>query len=133
MKKNIKYLLPVLIFCFFACEREEEEQYKLYIINNSNETIISVYYRYLPNGFCIKVDPWESPIIGIAPKTTSYEKGKGGLIAGRPHDTTYVYLYNKIDVDTMSCDEFNQKHPVKKLFAVTKADMEKMNWTLVYP
>ena len=60
MEKYIKYIL--LLFCFFSCESEEEEQYKLYIINNSNETIVSAYSRYLPNGFCIKGRSMGTPI-----------------------------------------------------------------------
>ena len=131
MKKYIKYIL--LLFCFFSCEKEKEEQYKLYIINNSSETIVSAYSGAYRDDYCIKIEAWEPPLKGVAPKTTSYEKGKGGYIANRLQDTTYISIFNKMDVDTMSCEEFIRKHPIKKLFAVTKAGMEEMNWTLVYP
>ena len=41
-------------------------------------------------------------------------------------------VFNRIDIDTMSCEEFEQKFPLKKEWKVTLADMQACDWTLVY-
>lgn len=51
----------------------------------------------------------------------------------KPNDTIYIYIYHRIDMDTMSCDEFKAKFPVQKRYSITKADAEAMSWRLVYP
>jgi len=50
----------------------------------------------------------------------------------KPRDTTYICVFNREDLDTMSCDVFVEKYPLKKEWKVTVEDMEACNWTLVY-
>ena len=49
-----------------------------------------------------------------------------------PKDTMYLGVFNRIDIDTMSCEEFEKTFPLKKEWKVTLADMEACDWTLVY-
>ena len=48
-------------------------------------------------------------------------------------DTTYFRVFNVIDYDTMSLDEFKNKYPIKHVFKVTLQDMIDRDWTLIYP
>lgn len=48
-------------------------------------------------------------------------------------DTTYFGVFNTIDLDTMSLDEFKSKFPIKHEFKVTLQDMIDRDWTLIYP
>jgi hypothetical protein len=49
-------------------------------------------------------------------------------------DTVFIHIFNRIDMDTMSCEEFKQKHPLKYEWKkVTVTDMEACDWTLEYP
>ena len=47
-------------------------------------------------------------------------------------DTVYIWVFNRIDLDTLSCDEYNKFFPLKKEWKVTQKDMEACNWTLEY-
>ena len=69
----------------------------------------------------------------IKPNSDKNITGLGGLMIANLQDTTYIYVFNRLDMDTMSCDEFKLKYPLKKEWKVTVADMEEDNWTLVYP
>lgn len=48
-------------------------------------------------------------------------------------DTLYIGVFNKLDFDTLSLEEFKSKYPIKYEFKVTLQDMIDRDWTLVYP
>ncbi len=48
-------------------------------------------------------------------------------------DTTFFGIFNTIDLDTMSLEEFKSKFPIKHEFKVTLQDMIDRDWTLIYP
>lgn len=56
----------------------------------------------------------------------------GESLISRPNDTLYIGVFCRKDIDTMSCEEFKQKFPLKKEWKVTLADMQACDWTLVY-
>ncbi len=56
----------------------------------------------------------------------------GEWMMAHPDDTLYVGGFNLIDIDTMSCEEFEQEYPIKHEWKVTLADMVSCDWTLVY-
>ena len=142
MKMKIIILSMLLISTFFAetCVKKEEGQ-SLIIQNNSNEKIIP-YVACIhptldkdpgclkPSGKFERSDYLDGQIL---PKSSKKFEEIGSLFINHPLDTMYIYLYNCIDIDNMSCEEFRQKNPIQKRWAVTKSDVEACNWTLVYP
>lgn len=48
-------------------------------------------------------------------------------------DTLFLAIFNKLDHDTLSRDEFSSKYPIKYEYKVTLQDMIDCDWTLVYP
>ena len=48
-------------------------------------------------------------------------------------DTLCIAVFNLLDCDTLSFEEFKQKYPIKHEFKVTLQDMIDREWTLVYP
>ncbi|MDR3340799.1 MAG: hypothetical protein LBT25_12055 [Candidatus Symbiothrix sp.] len=49
------------------------------------------------------------------------------------YGTLYIGVVYRIDMDTMSCEEFKEKYPIKKIWKLTKADAESANWMVTYP
>ena len=70
-------------------------------------------------------------------KPNSYKNleraGTGELVLKYPNDTLSIGVFNRIDIDTMSCEEFEEKFPLKHEWRVTLADMKACDWILVYP
>jgi hypothetical protein len=71
----------------------------------------------------------------VSPYSNKNFEGRrlGEDIINRPNDTLYIGVFNRIDMDNMSCDEFKHKYPLQHEWKVTLADMEACDWTLVYP
>ena len=134
------------MFALFAggsCEYEEGQRF--IIQNDSEQKVIILFSQYIqvskfPN--CIKPTTqfeyekfiYEKMINPYSSK--NFERNGGGignLILSYPNDTLYIGVFNLIDIDTMPCEEFKQKFPVKHEWKVTLADMEANDWTLVYP
>ena len=138
------FMIPLLIFVLFynsSCEREENQRF--IIQNNSDKEIIIInahYHSIAQDTSCFiqKMTEREySDFIRdrmIKPHSSkNFERGMWGeYMISYPNDTFYFGVFYRADIDTMSCDEFKQKYPLKKEWQVTLADMEVCDWTLVY-
>lgn len=136
--KNIILVLIIPIFCFGTCRNEEELGQSLIILNNSSEKIVPAF-AYFPTdsiNICIKpTNKFEKAAIEDAtiPANSSKKlEGIARVLVNHPYDTLYVHIYNRIDIDNMSCEELNMERPIKKSWAITKADADALNWTLIY-
>ena len=140
MKIKIKLLILIIpIFCFGACRNDEEKGQILFIQNHSNYRIVPIFafYKSMDNrDICIKptnkFEMADLEDVTIPPISSKTQTGIANFLIDHPSDTLYVYIYNRIDIDNMSCEEFNRERPIQKSWAITKADAEAMNWTLVY-
>lgn len=137
IKKILILIIP--IFCFGACRNNEENGQILFIQNHSNYHIVPIfaYYKSMDNrDICIKptnkFQMADLEDVTIPPSSSKTQKGIANFFIDHPSDTLYVYIYNRIDIDNMSCEEFNSERPIQKSWAITKADIEAVNWTLVY-
>ena len=141
-KYNFILLLSVLFFfCSGSCE-EKQGQYFITIQNNSDKEIIfqgSLYSSIAQDSLCFIPDgKYEDFIYDrlIKPYSSRKIKIDGVVNSLQTHshlNKWSVGIFNRIDFDTMSCDEFEQKFPLKKEWSLTLADMEALDWTLVYP
>jgi hypothetical protein len=129
-----------LLFCFGTCKDSQPEQ-GLMIHNNSDQEIIAMFALYIPinkDTMCIKPTTkfeYEDFIYFNAIKSYSsknFERINKGVIEV-PHDTLYVGVFHRADMDAMSCEEFKEKYPIKKIWKLTKADAESANWMVTYP
>jgi len=141
MKKynSILLLFAFILFCNGSCEDKEKQS--LIIQNNSDKEIIvnCVSSSYFNNPICLSVKglsgrEYENYIYykSIKPHSSKNMVNIAASILNKPNDTTYIWVFNRIDLDTMSCDEYNKFFPLKKEWKVTMADMEACNWTLEY-
>lgn len=139
--KNILMLFITVLFCNGSCESKEGQSFV--IQNNSEKEIIIVWSFYLPipnDSMCIKPKTnieYEELIHSsmVEPHSSrDFERNRvGEEMISHPDDTLYIGVFNLIDIDTMSCEEFELEFPIKHEWKVTLADMEACNWTLVYP
>jgi hypothetical protein len=137
--KTYKFVLLIFIsflFCNGSCEHEEGQRFT--IQNNSSEKIVPAF-AYFPMdsiNICIKpTNKFERAAlerVTILANSSQRQEGVASIFINRPQDTLYVHIYNRIDIDNMSCEEFNRERPILKSWAITKADAEAMNWILVY-
>ena len=134
----ISSLFVFTLFCSGSCENRIEQRF--IIQNNSEQEIVVIYSTFTINSpVCLKGNDTKQEYVdfiyhnAIKPNSDKNITGLGGLMIANLEDTTYIYVFNRLDMDTMSCDEFKLKYPLKKEWKVTVADMEEDNWTLVYP
>lgn len=129
------------VFCSGSCERAEP-QYVLTIQNNSDKEIIvqgSLYSSMALDTMCFKpmtrmeyknliyyslIKPHTSRKIGVDVVVNSLQT--------YPQFIWSLGIFNRIDIDRMSCEEFKQVYPLKKEWKLTLADMQACDWTLVY-
>lgn len=145
MKKYnfVLLLLVFILFCSGSCEHSKEGQ-RFIVQNNSDNEIVVVWGFYSPvskeRESCFKptskFEHRDLMDISIKPHSSkNFERNGGGIgeyVVNHPKDTLYIGILHRIDIDTMSCEEFKQKFPLKKEWKVTLADMQACDWTLVY-
>ena len=141
--KPYKYIPFILFFALFvngSCEYKEGHRFT--IQNNSDLEIISIfdmYYSISQRPVCVKPDTrieygdfiYHSAIKPYSSKNFERTRAAEDLMS-HTTDTIYIGVFNRIDIDTMSCEEFKEKYPLKKEWKVTLADMQACDWTLVY-
>jgi hypothetical protein len=140
-----RYILLIFIsvlFCNSSCEHQEDRQ-RFIIQNNSDKEIIVLFSESNAmehkDKFCIKklmrleygdliryymIEPNSHKNIGI--------RGIGDRILEQPMDTLSISAFYRVDMDAMSCEEFEQEFPLKKEWKVTLSDMQAADWTLIY-
>ena len=144
--KNSNFILLLFVFILFcsgSCE-SPQSQYFITIQNDSDKEILfqgALYFSVAQDTTCFinsmtkmeyqnfihyrLIKPHESRKIEI-----DYIVKE---LKNNPNMIWSLGIFNRIDVDTLSCEEFKHKFPLKKEWKVTVADMEEDNWTLVYP
>lgn len=141
--KNFNIILALVVFmlyCSGCCKYREGLPF--YIQNDSDQEIIATWNLYLPipreNG-CIKPPTqYEYEVLISSLMIRPYSKRNfesnrvREYMLTNPNDSLFVAIFNRIDVDTMSCKEFERIFPIKKEWEVTLEDMEACDWTLVY-
>jgi hypothetical protein len=139
--KVYKYILLIFVSALFvngSCEHKEEQCF--IIQNNSDREIIIDFSRFASisqDTVCIKpITKFEYDDFirdrMIKPHSNKNFENVGNSILKKPQDTQYIGVFYRVDMDTMSCEEFKQKYPLKKEWTVTLTDMEVCNWTLIY-
>lgn len=128
-----------MLFVNGSCENKKKQS--LIIQNNSDKEIIVEHLRFKNPG-CLSLKElklidkreYENIINAKAIKSRSSRNmiNIAASISHNPIDTIYIWVFNRIDMDTMSCEEYEQKFPLQKEWKVTQADMEARDWTLVY-
>ena len=139
--KNHKLIILIFsffVFCGNSCN--DKEKHRLYIQNNSDEEIIVQHVSSKSTG-CLSLNrlklisrrEYEDIIYSkmVKPKSIKEMKHIVGSIRDSSIDSVYIWIFYRVDLDTMPCEEFVQKFPLKKEWNVTLADLEAANFELV--
>jgi hypothetical protein len=142
--KKYNIIILLLFVCILlgsgSCENREG-QYYITIQNNSDKEVIfmgSTHSSVTQDTQCIKPTTNFEYVDFIYSNTIKpFSSKKKEIDRLVEHMQTYnltwsLGIFNRIDMDTMSCEEFKQKYPLKKEWQATLADMEACSWTLVY-
>jgi hypothetical protein len=120
------------LFCSGSCEDD-----RIFIVQNNSDMdiiIMNARYKDVIEPWCIYTgDEDFNAEREVKANSTKNVKLIYTSINYSPLDTTYLIFFNRMDIDTMTCEEFKEKWPVKKVWALTKKDAEALDWTLVYP
>jgi len=137
--RKYKFILTLLVFILFCSGSCEEKTEPSFIIKNNSEQEIMVFSSYSSwSNECLKGNiskkEYENMIYyrAIAPFSNKNLSNLRRSIETSLTDTTFIGVFNRIDIDTMSCEEFKHKFPLKKEWKVTLADMKANDWTLEY-
>lgn len=149
MRKNRTFRVFVLIItsiflCSGSCKKPVEDQYSIILLNNSDQEIIFVgsdVFSMSRDTFCygtknltkmeyqdfiydFMISPHSSKKIGIDCVIES--------IKDDPERSYSLGVFNRTDLDTMSCERFKQIYPLKKEWVMNLDDLLSGNLTLVY-
>jgi hypothetical protein len=142
--KKYRYILLIFVLALFvngSCEHQEGQRF--IIRNNSDKEIIIMnsFFSITQDTLCLGLDlltkmKYQDFIYYrmIPPHSNkNFERIRWGeSLINRPNDTLYIGVFYRADIDAMSCEEFEQKFPIKKEWKVTLVDMQAADWTLVY-
>ena len=144
MNKTLFYLF---LFSFLSvsscCENVNVDAFK--IVNNTDDDILFFYDKVSHYKFKVIGGPleeggttWEykhllknACISAHSYKYFDYMKPM--FYRAFESDTLYIAIFNMLDYDTLSRDEFKSKYPIKYEYKVTLQDMIDCDWTLIYP
>ena len=131
------FIFILQLFCFGSCEKTEP--FGIIIHNNSKQDIIIIYgssFKLEDRPNCIKPNTsfeYKDMISDLCIKARSSKNFEMLFSSVNKFDTVYTYVFNRADVDTLSCEEFEKINPIQKRWDLTKKVMEQQNWILSYP
>ena len=141
--KAYKYIILIVLPLFANSSCEHNDNQSFIIRNNSDKEIIIInsYHSVAQDTSCFienmtKREYQDFIYYRMIPphSNKNFERimWSESLIS-HPNATLHIGVFFRKDVDTMSCEEFKQKFPLKHEWKVTLADMVANDWTLVYP
>lgn len=140
-KYTIVLIFVLLLFVNGSCEYNENQRFiirnnsdKEIIIINSYRSIAQDIYCFIQN--MTKREYQDFIYYRMIPPhfNKNFERTMWGeSLISRPNDTLYIGIFFRKDIDSMTCEEFKRKFPLKHEWKVTLKDMVANNWTLVYP
>jgi len=133
-------LFSIILFCnVSSCDRNEKNQCFFTIQNNSDKEIIFLFataHSVSQHPPCNHQGREYSAFIYDKMIKPNSSKKRGidfviKLMQTNPDVVLSVGIYYRIDMDTMSCEEMDQKKPIKKEWSITLSDLEACDFDLV--
>ena len=142
MNRSILFISIVLSLFFISCFDDSKDSDSFKFVNNSDDDIMFVYG---------KVSHYTRKMIRPYRETSSEYNNllRNGCIPAHSYkhfdymkkmvyeafesDTLFIAVFNLLDYDTLSTEEFDNKYPIKHEYQVTLQDLIDCDWTLVFP
>ena len=131
-------LLTTFLICLCACPNEENGHQHITIINNSDKTIIW-QARFFKDSFIDKQFACQYTYKTICSNTSvkfNYDDREN--VWETAMDKHYLQiLFADYDTfkkyETLPCDTIRKHVPILYCYILTLEDLQRMNWTVVYP
>ncbi len=138
MKKYCLFLF-LLLLINSSCKHNEEHP-SFVIKNGSDKEIVVQFSLYGPisqDTCCMKPPTtYEYSELRrsrvVLPNSEKCFEEIAELMTQHPADALYVGVFYLEDIDTMSCEEFEQLFPIRKEWETTLSQLEENQWTLHY-
>lgn len=142
MNKSILPIFIILSLFFISCFDDSKDSDSFKIVNDSDDDIVFFYD---------KVSHYSHKVIRPIRETSSEYKNllRNGCIPAHSYkhfdymkkmvyrtfesDTLFIAVFNLLDYDTLSTEEFDNKYPIKHEYQVTLQDLIDCDWTLFFP
>lgn len=138
-KTYLVFLFVLPLFINNNCKHNEEHP-SFVIKNESDKEIVVQFSLYGPIGqdtCCMKPQTtyeyselMHSKV--VSPNSEKCFEEMAELMIHHPADTLYIGAFYLDDIDTMSCEEFEQLFPIQKEWKITLSQLEELDWTLNY-
>ncbi len=138
MKKYCLFLF-LLLLINSSC-KHKEELHSFVIKNGSDKEIVVQFSLYGPisqDTCCMKPPTtYEYSELkrsrAVLPNSEKCFEEIAELMTQHPAETLYIGVFYLEDIDTMSCEEFEQLFPIRKEWETTLSQLEENQWTLHY-
>lgn len=144
MNKILLVLFFVLNLALVSCHDDNKGVDSIKIVNNSEDDIVIIYGRESHYKHMVIGGPKEGSTNreyleflrdGCIPAHSFKYLDHLKTIVCRSFesDTLFMAVFNMLDYDTLSREEFKSKYPIKYDYQITLQNMIDCDWTLFYP
>ncbi len=144
MKRHMKKIFSIIVLVqvlllFGSCFHEEEGHMSFALVNKSNQTIACQEFEFynsleddtlFKDMLCANMNIRPDSLVRYKSYDVSWEVNMGDLayVQLLILDNDSLMKYYKSSIDTI-----HKKVPVLHIYQMKQADLEKMNWTVIYP
>jgi hypothetical protein len=136
---KIIQVFGLLCFGLFlnSCFKDKEEDTKIRVMNNSNDTIYMSFTTEFPDTLFIHMsNPLNNPQFSlIRPSSMQdkfYNSPSKGIFSDKI-DTLSVFIFSKYVLMNYQWDIVKSKYMILKRYDLGLNDLEKLNWIVTYP
>ena len=139
------FLLLLLVLNFISCRNEDTEVNSIKIVNNSNDDVVILLQR--DSFYDNPTNEGGYPYLGTRQEYRDHIKYR--CINAHSYkylnnykiyiselfvtDTLFMGVFNRLDYDTLSREEFKTIYPIKHEYKITLQYMQDQDWTIIYP
>lgn len=144
MKRHMKQIFSIIVLAqvllfWGSCFHEEEGHMSFALVNKSNQTIACQEFEFYKSQeddtlfkdmLCANMNIRPDSLVRYKSYDVSWEVNMGDLayVQLLILDNDSLVKYYKSPIDTI-----HKKVPVLHIYQMKQADLEKMNWTVIYP
>ena len=144
MNKIILVIFTAMM-CVTSCVSDNKKHDAIKIINNSNDDIVVFYGRESYYESLLIGGPREGNLTNreyrdflrerciTAHSSKQLDDLRTYIKETFISDTLYMSVFNLMDYDTLSREEFKTIYPIKHEYKITLQYMQDQDWTIIYP
>lgn len=142
----VRLFLSLLLFLsFISCRNEDTEVNSIKIVNNSDDDVVILLKR--DSFYDNPTNEGGYPYLGTNREYKDFIRN--GCINAHSYkhlnnyktyiselfvtDTLFMGVFNRLDYDTLSREEFKVIYPIKHEYKITLQYMLDQDWTIIYP